>query len=326
MTPEVLLTGATGFLGRAVYDRFQAEGGWSVTGTGRHRERSAGLEQFQPADLATEPDLFSLVKGKTAIVHCAARTSPWGPAAQFQLDNVVATGRLLEAAISCGVRRFIYISTPSIYAEYADRESIKEDDAPASRPLNHYVRSKLAAERMVMSRSEEIGVIVLRPHALIGPGDRTLLPRLMRAARRGMLPVIGNGANRADLTCVENAAAGCVLAVNAEPVCCGEAFNLTNNEPGRLWELLTGFLSNAGLPAPRFKIPIRVALGLAWGAESAATFLRRGEPVLTRYGVAMLGYSHTFDISKARRLLSYQPALPLALGLERVARWYRDHV
>jgi nucleoside-diphosphate-sugar epimerase len=324
MAPEVLLTGATGFFGRAVYDRLQAGGGWSVTGTGRNRERSIGLERFQPADLATDSDLFSLVKGKTAVVHCAARTSPWGPAAQFHLDNVVATGRLLDAAIANGVRRFIYISTPSIYAEYADRESIKEDDAPAARPLNHYVRTKLAAERMVMSRSGEIEVVVLRPHALIGLGDRTLLPRLVRAARRGALPVIGNGTNRTDLTCVENAAAGCVLAMNAESIA-GEAFNLTNNEPGPLWELLTRFLNSAGLPAPRFKIPVPVARGLAWSAESAANILRWGEPILTRYGVAMLGYSHTFDISKAHRLLNYQPALPLALGLDRVARWYRDH-
>ena len=326
MKPEVLVTGATGFLGRAVYDRLQVEGDWSVTVTGRNRERSVGLERFQPADLATDPDLFSLVKNKTAIVHCAALTSPWGPAVWFDLNNVEATRRLLQISISTGVRRFIYISTPSIYAEYADRESITEDDAPAARPLNHYVRSKLAAERMVMSRSREIEVMILRPHALIGPGDRTLLPRLLRAARRGVLPVIGNGTNRADLTCVESAAAGCVLALNAEPLCSGQDFNLTNNEPGPLWELVRRFLNDAGLPAPRFKIPIEVALGLAWSAESAATLLRRGEPVLTRYGVAMLGYSHTFDISKACRLLNYQPALPLALGLEQVARWYRDHV
>ena len=164
--------------------------------------------------------------------------------------------------------------------------------------------------------------MVLRPHALIGVGDATLLPRLVRAAERGRLRVIGDGRARTDLTCVENAALACRLALEKDVV--GETFNVTNGEPTRLWEALGCFLAAAGLPTPRGRVPFRVAWAGAALAEAWSRWVSGNEPVLTRYGAGVLAFSQTFDISKARGMLGYQPVLPLAEGLARVGRWWRE--
>ena len=356
---KVLVTGATGFLGGAVCADLRAEGGWEVTATGRDRARGASVaaDRFVPGDLADEGAAAALVRGQEAVVHCAALTSPWGRKEDFERANVAATAALLAASAGAGVRRFVHVSTPSIYGEHRHREGLNEESPLPARPINEYARTKLAAERLALAATERVEgnptgfaddtatecrgyssdvrltqsraaleVVVLRPHALIGVGDRALLPRLVRAASTGRLRVIGDGRARTDLTCVENAALACRLALEGDASrVAGEAFNITNGEPTLLWESLGQFLDAAGLPRPRGRVPfaavwLGAALAEAWSRGVSGT-----EPVLTRYGAGVLAFSQTFDISKARQRLGYRPALPLAEGLERVGRWWRDH-
>ena len=325
MSRQLLITGATGFLGGAVCERLKSENEWDIVATGRNLERGKQLKEveFMPADLRHSGSVAELVRNRFSVIHCAALTAPWGKPSDFDTVNFHVTQSLLDASITAGVTRFIYISTPSIYAEFADRTDIVEADPPVDPPINHYTRTKLAAERYVLSRASDIQVIVLRPHALIGVGDETILPRLLRAARKHLLPIIGPGDNRADLTCVENAAQACWLALTAGSECVGQAYNITNNEPVLLWDCLRDFLHNAGIPVPRRRISIKAALRLASVFEFFADHIQRKEPVLTKYGVAMLGYTHTFNISKARRELRYEPLVRLEEGLDRTAAWHR---
>ena len=305
----MLVTGATGFLGGAVCAELRAAGGWEITATGRNAEKGARIpaDHFVPADLAKPGGAVTLARGHDAVVHCAALTSPWGRPAEFERANIIATAALLDAAISAGVRRFVHVSTPSIYGEHVHRENLTEKSPLPARPINEYARTKLAAERLVLAARDRIEVVVLRPHALIGVGDTTLLPRLVRAASHGKLRIIGDGRARTDLTCVENAALACRLALEADAAhVAGEAFNITNGEPTRLWDSLGQFLADAGLPTPRGRVPFALVWTGAALAEAWARYVSGKEPVLTRYGAGVLAFSQTFDIDKARRL----PRLP----------------
>ncbi len=325
---KVLVTGATGFLGGAVCADLRAAGNWDVTATGRNVEKGASLavERFAPADLATPGAADALARGHDAVVHCAALASPWGRREDFERANVTATAALLDAAIHAGVRRFVHVSTPSIYGEHTHRENLTETSPLPARSINEYARTKLAAEHLALAAGDRMEVIVLRPHALIGVGDTTLLPRLVRAAARGRLRVIGDDRARTDLTCVENAALACRLALEADASgVAGEAFNITNGEPTLLWASLGQFLETAGLPVPRGRVPFAVVWTGAAVAEAWSRYVSGKEPVLTRYGAGVLAFSQTFDISKARRLLGYEPALPLSEGLTRVGHWWREH-
>ncbi len=324
---KVLVSGATGFLGGAVCAHLRAAGGWDVTATGRDLEKGKRVtaERFVPADLAEPGAADTLACGHDAVVHCAALASPWGRREEYERANVTATTALLNAAIRAGVRRFVHVSTPSIYGEHIHRENLTETSRLPARSINEYARTKLAAERLVLAARDRLEVVVLRPHALIGVGDTTLLPRLVRAAERGRLRIIGNGRAKTDLTCVENAAFACRLALEADPSrVAGEAFNITNGEPTLLWASLERFLHAAGLPTPRGRMPFAAVWAGAALAEAWSRYVSGKEPVLTRYGAGVLAFSQTFDIGKARRLLGYEPALPLAEGLSRVGQWWRE--
>ncbi len=325
--PKILVTGATGFLGGAVCAHLHASGGWEVTATGRNIEKGARVaaDRFIPADLADDGAAAGLVRGHAAVVHCAALTSPWGRPADFERANVSATAALLDAAVAAGLRRFVHVSTPSIYGAHVHREGLTETSPLPPRPVNEYARTKLAAERLVLAAKDRLEVVVLRPHALIGVGDTVLLPRLARAASTGRLRRIGDGRARTDLTCVENAALACRLALEAPAAAVvGEAFNVTNGEPMPLWDALGQFLRAAGLPPPRGRVPFRLAWAGAAFAEAWSRCVSGREPVLTRYGAGVLAFSQTFDIGKARRQLGYAPTVPLAEGLARVGRWWRE--
>ena len=325
---KVLVTGATGFLGGAVCAHLRAAGGWEVTVTGRNPCKGAlvAADRFVPMDLADKGAATALARGQEAVIHCAALTSPWGRKEDFERANIAATAALLEASIGAQIRRFIHVSTPSIYGEHVHREGLTEESPLPARPINEYARTKLAAERLALAAANQLEVVVLRPHALIGIGDNALLPRLVRAASTGRLRIIGDGRARTDLTCVENAALACRLALEAEASCvAGEAFNLTNGEPMPLWDALGQFLAAAGLPEPRGRVPFAVVWAGAALAEAWSRYVSGNEPVLTRYGAGVLAFSQTFDISKARRRLGYQPVIPLAEGLASVGRWWREH-
>ncbi len=325
---RVLVTGATGFLGGAVCAELRAAGGWEVTATGRDpaKGKRVAADRFLPADLADDGAAALLVRDQEAIIHCAALASPWGRREAFERANVGATRALLEAAVTAGsVRRFVHISTPAIHAEFAHREGLTETSPLPVRPINDYARTKLAAERLVLAAADRLEVVVLRPHALFGVGDTVLLPRLVRAAERGRLPVIGDGRARTDLCCVENAALACRLALEADAGRVrGEAFNIANDEPVPLWETLREFLRAAGLPGPRGRVPFPLAWVGAALAEGWSRAVSGREPAMTRYGAGVLAFSHTFDLTKARQVLGYTPRVSLRESLERTARWWRE--
>src|SRR5688572_1821226 len=115
---RILVTGAGGFIGRHVASALAA-GGHDVVATGRSGDALEPLAaegvHAHAADLAADP-LDALASGCDAVVHCAARAAPWGRRTAFVRDNVVATQRLLEAAARANVRRFVHLSSPSIYS------------------------------------------------------------------------------------------------------------------------------------------------------------------------------------------------------------------
>ncbi len=324
--PTVLVTGATGFLGGAVCRRL-ARLGWEVRATGRNEAAGRTLARegvwFQRAALEHPEEVRGLCDDQHAVVHCAARSSPWGTREEFEAANVHATANLLHAARAARVRRFVHISTPSVYFDFRHRLALTEDSPLASRPANFYTATKLAAERLVLAAAVEgVPVIILRPRAVFGPGDTTIFPRLLRAARQGRLPTVGDGRNVADLTFIDNAVEAVACALDAPPACHGHVFNVTDGQPVVLWEFIRALLEPLGLSTPHRRLPLAAARVLGTLCEGWGRLIGR-EPAFTAYSLGVLGYSQTFDISKARALLGYHPAIPTAEGARRLVESLR---
>lgn len=330
---KTLVTGATSGLG-ANAARYLAAQRQAVRATGRDRRAGQALEaegiEFVPVDLANAAakDIDRLLDGIDIVWHCAALSSPWGRYEDFHQANMTATTRLAERAAQRGVRRFVHISTPSLYFDYRHRVDIPETFRPA-RYVNHYANTKAQAEaslRAIALSYPGTTVAILRPRAIFGPHDRVLLPRILRVLRErdGRLPLPRGGVARFDLTYVENVIHAMQLATTREDLPSGEVFNITNGEPATLRDVLAAIFVPLGVAYRIVALPYPVLDAAARAMEAYAS-LSGAEPALTRYSVGTLNYDMTLDIEKARRMLGYQPIVPLSEGIELTVRWIQSH-
>jgi len=318
---RVIVTGATGFLGARLALRLKTDG-WEVAGVGRDPERGRWLAQrgisFFRLDL-TAPgggDALRAFGPADLFVHAGGLSSAFGRRRDFLSANVTGTRTALELARRASVRRFVFISSPSVYARFCDQFDLPET-APLPRPLTPYADSKARAETLVLGNAD-LSPIVLRPRALYGPGDTALLPRLLRAAQGGSLPLLRGGNALTNLTHVDDAVEAILAAGRAGPKVGGEVFNVAGSEVLRLTDVVDRVAERAGLKISWRRVPWTAALALARLSESLAR-LKPGmpEPAVTVHGLTAFAFSQTLDTSKARNLLGFVPQVLFEDGLER---------
>ena len=319
---RVLVTGASGLLGRAVAASVLAAGHEVRT-----LQRSASKVVGATDVLGSVTDATSVDRataGVDAIVHLAAKVSLAGDPAEFDAVNVGGTLRLLRAAAEHGVGRFVYVSSPSVAHSGS---SIVGDDAEPADPLRargDYARTKATAELMALAAdSESLAVVAVRPHLVWGPGDTQLVARIVERASQGRLPLLGKGAALIDSTYIDNAASAIAAALERAPQVHGNSYVITNGEPRPVAELLDGMCRAAGVPTPRWSVPA----GLARAAGSvieAVWRVRPGvdEPPMTRFLAEQLSTAHWFDQRRTRADLQWEPAVSLDEGFRRLAASY----
>lgn len=326
---RLLVCGATGFLGSHVARRLaRRDDVAEVVATGRTRRAVHDVAHAKVryvlgdlADPATVAALFA--PAPTHVVNCASLSAPWGRRADFERANVDTQRLLVRAAEAHGVERFVYVSSPSVYALRGRRLGVRESDPLPRRYASPYARTKAAAERLLAASA--LAYVTLRPRALVGAGDTVIVPRLLRAHRAGRLRVVGTGRNVIDLTPVRSVAAAVerALAADLPPAALREAYNVTNGAPVELWPTINGVLARLGEPLVRGRLPRWLGLAAAAATELRATLTPgRPEPALTRYGIRVLADSTTLDIAKARRLLGYAPAQSLDEALDEYVAWH----
>lgn len=313
---EVLVTGASGFLGGHVVRALQRRG-VTVRAQGRDAARlafDAGVQvcRGELTDLAT---LTDAARGCDAIVHAAALSAPWGARQDFIDANVAGTANVIAAARATGVRRLVHISSPAVLFDGRDHHLVDESAPFPDRHTSEYARTKHLAELLVRAAAGSLETVILRPKAIYGDGDRALVPRLLMAARAGRLPQVGDGRNAVDVTHVDDVVQSVECALRTERGV-GQTFLITGGEHVPLWEMIRALLAGVGLPAPSRVVSLRLALAAAGAMEMLATITRR-EPTLTRYSAAILARTQTYDITRARTLLGYAPSVPSAAGVAR---------
>ncbi|TWF76620.1 nucleoside-diphosphate-sugar epimerase [Pseudonocardia hierapolitana] len=294
---RIAVTGATGFVGGAVA-RAAAAHGWTVHGYGRARW------DITKGPLADPPPV-------DAVVHAAAAVIDWGPAAPIRRANVDGTRNALASFPGA---RFVHVSTASVYDPFVPTVNAPEPAAPVARYLTEYGASKAAAERLLAGRPD---TVVLRPHAVYGPGDPTLLPRLLGAIRGRTLVLPGDARTRHTLTAVGTLVDAVLRACDrAAPA---GVYNIGDAEPVVLGDAVSAVLAERGLDVEIRYVPVRAAWALAAVTEYAARLARRpGPPRLTRYAVSHLGYERTLDLTAARTRLGLDPG---PTSFEGAAEW-----
>ncbi len=317
--PRVAITGASGFVGSKAADWLEARG-YEVHRFGR---RAAELIpeparatyrswDIEAGELEDPPDV-------DAVVHCAGAVGDWGTFEPFRRANVEGTRRVLETWPNA---RFVHVSSASVYDPNADHSLVTEDQADPTdvadtervRWLNPYGRTKRMAENVVATEAAERSII-LRPHAVYGPGDTQLLPRLVSRIRFGRLVVAGDDSVRVSLTHVDNFSEAIRLAIESDAT---GAFNISDPTAPTLDECLKTVLRRIGRPERIVWLPAGPVNALAFLLEAACGFGRGPEPPVTRFQISHLTRDFVYDLTKARDQLGYAPAIDLPAGLETV--------
>ncbi|MCS5734149.1 NAD-dependent epimerase/dehydratase family protein [Herbiconiux daphne] len=318
---RVLVTGASGFVGGALFRRLQADPSFEVVGLGRRPLADADYRAIDLAGPGAADALGALEFVPDVIVHAAARTSPWGSRVDFARDNVDTTRALLEfAGRGSAARRprFVFVSTASVLYRAVDQVGVADDAPVGRRFVNGYAASKFTAEELVRGYAGEW--VVLRPRAVFGPGDTTLFPRVIEAAERGRLPRFREGRRGpvlSDLVYIDTFVEQLVAALS-EREAVGRTITVTNGEPVDLQRTVLTLLERLAVPTPTREVRRRAALWAATAVEAAWRLARRaGEPPVTRYSVIVYAYSKTFDPTLCRRVLG-EPAVSVAEGLDRL--------
>lgn len=324
----VLVTGATGFLGAHVVQNLLSRG-YRVRATGRNISEGKKLEtmgaQFVAADLSQALEVEKLFQGVDIVVHCAALSSIWGRYEEFYRANVVATKNLVAAALKYPVKRFVHISTPSLYITPQDRFEIKEEEILPVEKINFYAKTKALAEDQIdQGFKNGLKVITLRPQGIFGTGDRAILPRIIRVARKGFFPVIRSRDVMIDLTAVENVVHAIHCAISASGSALGKKYNITNGEPVNNREVIAQVLGDLGIPYREKYLSFKKAWFVAGALEKMhRMFNLKAEPLITRYSVCALGFSRTLSIQNAKKDLGYEPIIGLQPALKRTLEWLK---
>ena len=312
VTGQVLVTGATGGLGRILTAQLRSSGR-DVLATGRNTAVGGAMTcpnvRFLPADLTCDP-LEPLLDGVQTVFHLAALSAPWGRKSDFQAANIDATSRLLDAARKAGCRRLVFASTPSIYTRAADQLGLTEQSPLPVRFANTYATTKHAAERMVLDAAREgFATVALRPRAVIGPHDTALLPRLLRAARKGVLPLPNGGRALIEPTDARDASEAFIAAEARAESVSGRAFNISGGVALPVSDLASLVFARLGRRVRIVDFPAGLTMAAAVFAEGMAQLLPgRPEPILTTYSAMVLGWSQTFDMTAACEALNWTPS------------------
>lgn len=313
-----LVTGAAGFVGRALCCRLLSEKN-QVRGTVRGKAPSSslptGVVSF-PVTVGTDTDWDGSLDGVDTVVHLAARVHVMNdtlvdPLAEFRRVNVEGTLNLARQAAEAGVRRFIFVSSIKVNGEVTPLgKPFTAEDAPA--PADPYGISKREAEDGLRQLAADTGmeVVIIRPPLVYGPGVKANFLSVMRWLSKGVPLPLGGIRNRRSLVALDNLVDLIATCID-HPAAANQTFLAGDGEDLSTGDLLRRMAAALGKPARLLPVP-------AWMLETGATLLGR------RALAQRLCGSLQVDIAKARTLLNWTPPVSVDEALRKTARHFLE--
>lgn len=312
----MLITGASGFVGRAVC-RKALDLGFSVRGSHRSPD-SAGLvparvEKFQIPSIDRTTDWSRALTGVSVVVHLAARVhvarnTDSDSLATYREANTVGTERLARMAVALGVRRFVYVSTIKVNGERTLNAPFTEADVP--RPEDSYAISKWESEQVLhrIGNESSIEIVILRPPLVYGRGVGANFIRLLRLVQRRIPLPFASVSNHRSLIYVENLA-DAILTSATHPRATGQTFLVSDGQDISTPDLMRRIAEVMHLPSRIFQCPPNLLRALASILGKSAD-------------VGRLLDSLSMDSSRFRSEIGWIPKYTLSQGLGETIAWY----
>jgi nucleoside-diphosphate-sugar epimerase len=322
---RVLVTGATGFLGRSLVDRL-LRAGVPVRALVRSQAKASQLRrqgvEVVVGDMGDEEALKTAVDDVAMVFHLAGKLyDPSEPAGEYRTTHVDGTKRLIEhARRQPRLERFVHCSTTGVLGTTGDRPA---DENAAIRPTNVYEATKAEAESAVRAACEDgFPAVVARPGLVYGPGDLHLVGFFRSVLKRQFRP-IGRAAVLLHPIYIDDMTEA-FLRCGTRPAALGECFNIAGPNRVSLEQLAIAIAEAGGTKPPSGRIPLPAARAVAALGDVLPPRLRRSAP-LTTSRLDFLTHSRVYSVAKAERFLDFVAPTDLATGIAESMAWYRAH-
>jgi nucleoside-diphosphate-sugar epimerase len=314
---NVFITGAGGFIGRALTERFRALGS-EVRGVDL---LDSDDEAIVTGDISEPGHWQRHAEGCELVIHTAAVVGMYSSKHGYWEGNVVAPRLAMDAAIAGGAKCFLHLSSIVVFG--FDFEGEVDERTPVRPNGVHYVDTKIASEQVVLAAHAEgeIPCTIVRPGDVYGPGSRpwTTEPVRLLKAKQLVLPARGRGLHSP--VYIDDLVDGIVRAATA-PEAAGRIFILTGAEPVTISDFIAHYCRMLGIDRPR-TAPTPVVREIARAMDLAAR-LRGRRSEVTPGAIDYFTRRGTYSIKRAREALGYEPAHDLDSGMRATEEWLRD--
>jgi len=312
----ILVTGGTGFIGSHLLDKLSALGEPArclLRRKARPRRLPAGIEAAY-GDLTSGEGVEEAVRGADTVIHLAGVTKALA-ARDYYAGNVRATETLARALAGRAIR-LVHVSTLAAIGPSGDGTPVDEDAPP--RPLTHYGKSKLEAERTVRALAPD--AVIVRPPVVYGPRDTDVF-RMLKSISKGWMLEIGGGERWFSVIYVGDLVEGLLAARRGVP---GRAYFLAHPQPVS-WSELGAAAARIMARRPRVvRVPPGVAYAVGLGAEVWSQITRKSG-IISREKVAEARCRWWIcDTRRAAAELGFEARTPLNAGLAETLAWYKE--
>lgn len=316
---NILVTGATGLIGRNFARRAIAAGYPVLAMVRRNSDRSAldGVPvRFVEGELSQPETLPAALAEADAVVHAAAHLGDWGPPEKYRAINVVALEHMLNAVVHQGrLQRWIQLSSQGVYParhHFGSDESVPLE----TNNIDGYTQTKAESEVVVHRyiQDHNVPAVIIRPGFTYGPGERNALKRVVEKIEAGKMKIIGRGDRVLNNTSVHNLCDAILLAIET-PNVNGETFNIRDERLVTREEFVHTICDYLGKPHPRH-VPERLVKTLVGPIEFIARLIgSESPPIITRGQIKFLTQNLDYSIAKAKRVLGYHPRVDFRDGI-----------
>lgn len=308
---KCLVTGATGFIGKALLKRL-IQDGHSVKAIAH--KTSPDLHEknltYVKGDITDYETIKSIVSDVDIIFHCAAIVKDYGSKKQFFKVNVEGAKNLAKAC-NKNLKMFIFIS--HIQYEYKQFS-------------NYYSITKQKAEQYLIKKykKENFPVAIIRPGNVYGPGATTWVLRPLKAIQKNRITLVDHGNGIFLHTYIDNLIDSLISTMNT-PKMIGESINITDGDNSTTW---VTYLNDLAKIAGKKKINRNLSIGMAINIGRLSMFLYkifRITPIVTPSAVSIFTNTEKISIKKAEEIIGYKPKINYNEGMKRVNKWLCDN-
>ena len=325
MAMNVLVTGASGFLGRYILD-ILLESNFSVTVLARKKSELGHFKKpgirIVKADLRDGETLSNAIHSVDAIIHCAATMR--GNWENYYKVNVLGTKSLLELGSALHIKRFIYISSVIVYDHSGNAAGtvFKEKMPYETDALTNYSRSKIEAEKVVMAFHHDHGLptVILRPGALFGEGGQ-IFPSRTGFSLGPIYLLIGRGNVPLSLTHVSSVSDAILRSLKNENAT-GKIYNVVEDKGIEQYEFLQQFKRTTGERLFTLKMPYSAATAAAWILKIGLAMVKKQSPIRIPY-LRLCARSFFYSTNKIKTELNWQPLPDMQQNIETMMEQYR---